>query len=228
MDPEAAALVEHVIPLPGRRLRVRAYASVDALLDRVTGDDDIPFWAELWASSRALAGWLWHRDLLHGLRVLELGCGVGLAGIAAALRGARVLQTDRAPEALILARENARRNGCPSIERRLADWRRFPDLGRFDLVLGADILYEPRLHADLIDVLARHLEPGGRAVLADPGRRGAECFLAAAERSGWRWDLEEWPAGGGNRGDEPMIDILVLSPPDPGTGVDGPGWEERR
>lgn len=207
-----APLIEHVISLPGRQLQIRAYASVDALLERVSDPDDIPFWAELWSSSRALAGWLWQQDL-RGLRVLELGCGVGLAGIAAALRGARVLQTDYAPEALALSRDNALLNGCRSISRRLADWRRFPDLGSFDLILGADILYEPQVHPDLARVLERHLEPSGRAVLADPGRMGAERFLAAAEARGWRWHLEEWPSEGGNRKDEPMVDILVLSRP---------------
>lgn len=212
MEYEPEPLIEHVIPLPGRQLRIRAYASVDALLARVRDADDIPFWAELWSSARALAGWLWPQDL-RGLRVLELGCGVGLVGIAAALRGARVLQTDYAPEALALARDNALRNGCPAIARKLADWRRFPDLGRFDLILGADILYEPAVHADLVRVLDRHLAPRGRAVMADPGRRGAELFLAAAEASGWRWDLEEWPGAGGKPGDEPAVDILVLTRP---------------
>nr|MBO2507243.1 hypothetical protein [Bacillota bacterium] len=212
VEGDPAPRVVHEIPLPGRRLHIEAYASTDALLERAVTADDIPFWAELWPASRALAGWLWRQDLRR-LRVLELGCGVGLAGIAAALRGARVLQTDYVPEALALARVNARRNGCRSITRRLADWRRFPDLGRFDLILGADILYEPRLHGCLAGILERHLEPTGRAVLADPGRLGAERFVAAMEALGWRWRLEEWPAGGGNRRDEPVVDILVLTPP---------------
>lgn len=203
-------LIEHRIPLPGRELRIRAYASLDVLLASARDEDDLPFWAELWPSSRALAAWLWRRDL-RGLRVLELGCGVGLAGIAAALRGARVVQTDYAAGALALARANALRNGCPDVSHRLADWRDFPPLGCFDLILGADILYEPRLHAHLRDVLDRHLAPGGRVVLADPGRLGAEAFVLSLERAGWRWELEELPAGDGNGSGDGPIDIFVLS-----------------
>ena len=218
MSVEAVPLIEHVISLAGRELRIRADASLDALLDQAKSEDDIPFWAELWPSSRALAAWLWERDL-RGLSVLELGCGVGLAGIAAALRGARVLQTDYAPGALALARENALRNGCPDIAQQVADWRDFPPLGRFDLILGADILYEPRVHVHLRQVLERHLRPGGRAVLADPGRLGAEQFMAAAERAGWRWTLEEWPAGGGKAEERRPVDIFVLTPPGQGEGA---------
>ncbi|REJ36163.1 MAG: hypothetical protein DIU84_06265, partial [Bacillota bacterium] len=78
MEGDPAPRVVHEIPLPGRRLHIEAYASTDALLERAVTADDIPFWAELWPASRALAGWLWRQDLRR-LRVLELGCGVGLA-----------------------------------------------------------------------------------------------------------------------------------------------------
>lgn len=202
-----ARLTEHRIAVPGRVLRIKAYASLDTLLEYVSDDDDIPFWAELWPSSRGLARYLWERDLT-GLRVLELGAGVGLAGIAAALRGGDVVQTDYVRRALAMARINARQNNARGIRWRLGDWRNFPDLGFFDLILGADILYEPALHPYLRSVLYRHIRPGGTVIIADPGRLGAETFIRAREREGWSWTLDEIILDDG-----PKINLLILNPP---------------
>ncbi|MEX2356467.1 MAG: methyltransferase domain-containing protein [Thermaerobacterales bacterium] len=189
---DPSALSEHLIALPGRTLAIHAYASVDSLLDQVEHDDDIPFWAELWDASRALAAFIWRWEWA-GASVLELGAGSGLAGIAAALRGAAVLQTDYAPPALALARWNAARNDASGIEFRLADWRAFPAVGEFDVILGADILYEQKIHPDLAAICRRHLRPGGRLLLADPGREAAERFIIGLEQNGWSWSLHQEP-----------------------------------
>lgn len=202
-----ARLTDHRVIVPGRVLTIRAYASVDELLDKCSGDDDIPFWAELWPSSRGLAQYLWTRDLT-GLRVLELGAGVGLGGIAAALRGASVVQTDYVRRALAFARLNARRNQARGIRTVLGDWRNFPSLGEFDLIIGADILYEPSLHAFLRSVILRHIKATGYVILADPGRLAADNFVRAREREGWSWALDEVTLSNGQG-----INLITLFPP---------------
>lgn len=109
-------------------------------------------------------------------RVLELGCGLGLPALAAALRGADVLATDWAEDAIELLRRNAERNGVflrvarvrwsePEALLRLAPW---------DLVLGADLLYEARNAEQLGELLP---QLGGEVVLAEPGRPYAKEFL---------------------------------------------------
>lgn len=203
---DRARLIEHQITVPGRVLKVIAYSSVDALLDQCIDADDIPFWAEIWPASRGLAYYLWLRRL-DGLTILELGAGVGVGGIAAALRGGYVLQTDYVRRALALARINARLNGTRQVRWRLGDWRNFPDVGRFDLILGADILYEPSLHSHLRAIMHRHLKKGGMVLLADPGRLAAENFVVAREREGWAWSLEEVILPDGE-----VINIICLSP----------------
>lgn len=209
MKIERSALVEYSFPFADRSLSICAYASLDALLDQAEHEDEIPFWAELWPSSVALASWLSPQNLA-GRRVLELGCGVGLAGIAAALCGSCVLQTDYVPAALVMARYNAWRNRCLGMRWRLADWRAFPTFGRFDMIIGADILYEQRLHADLQAVLNRHLQPNGVAVIADPGRLAAESFVRGLERNRWRWRLEELTIEAVKGGTE-SINLLMFS-----------------
>ncbi|HEY2541950.1 MAG TPA: 50S ribosomal protein L11 methyltransferase, partial [Gaiellaceae bacterium] len=86
--------------------------SADDLIDEEAFDEDefLPYWAELWPSGLALAHVVAGRDL-GGARVLELGAGLGLPSLAAALRGAEVLATDWAEDAVTLLRDNAARNG---------------------------------------------------------------------------------------------------------------------
>jgi len=135
-------------------------------------DEFLPYWAELWPSALALADVVAGRDVA-GLDVLELGCGLGLPSLVAGRDGARVLATDWADEALALLRANASCNGV-ALETRRLDWREPGELGTFDLVLAADVLYERRY----VDVLAELLPRLGREVLlADPGRPFLRPFL---------------------------------------------------
>jgi predicted nicotinamide N-methyase len=174
-------VIEEVLPFRSGELLVERPHDVEALLDAerfAQQDQFLPYWAELWPAGLALARALDGRSL-RGRRVLELGCGLGLPSLIAARAGAQVLATDWAPEALELLQHNAARN---DIELRTAtvDWR-VPDAllaeAPWDLVLGADLLYEPRNVDPLLELLPRL---GDEAWIADPGRAGAEDFFARA------------------------------------------------
>ncbi len=144
-----------------------------------------PYWSVLWRSGVSLAREL-DGEAPDGLRVVELGCGLGVPSIAAARAGAAVLATDECEEALSLLRRNARRNGA-EIETAVVDWTKPADLlerAPFDLVVAADVLYEPTSAGALLSLMPR-LAPDG--LLADPGRPAASEFLVEAER---RWRVE--------------------------------------
>jgi predicted nicotinamide N-methyase len=175
-------LVEEEVELGnGLSLEILRPPSADELIDESAFDEEefLPYWAELWPSGLALARYVAERDL-QGLRVLELGCGLGLPALAAAQRGAEVLATDWAEDAIELLRRNAERNGLFLRVARVR-WSEPEPLLRaapWDLVLGADLLYEAR-NADQLAELLPVL--GGEVLLAEPGRPYAKEFL---QRSG--------------------------------------------
>jgi predicted nicotinamide N-methyase len=177
-------LTEEIVVVAGRDLGVRRPRDPEELLDEEAFDADefLPYWAELWPSGVALAQLVGARAL-KGARVVELGCGLGLPSIAAALAGGRVLATDWSHDALDLLRENAAANGA-TLDTQRVDWRAPEALleqGPFDLVLAADVLYE-RPNAELLAGLLPQL--GGEVLLADPGRATLDGFL---ERVGTVW-----------------------------------------
>ena len=148
--------------------------SPDALLDEeaFARDEFLPYWAELWPAATVLAAAL---PAVAGLRVVELGCGLGLPSLVAAARGAEVTATDWAAEAVELLRENAARNGL-SVRTEVRDWRE-PWPERFDLALAADVLYERRNVEPLLERL-RELAPVAYVGLA--GRPYEAEFLRMA------------------------------------------------
>jgi predicted nicotinamide N-methyase len=184
--------VEETFALGGREVVMLRPRDGDALLDEVLAEDDpaddrLPFWAELWPSGAALATLLAGRDLT-GTRVLELGCGLGLVSVTAAGSGAaEVLAADQSGEAVAFTTANAARNGVVVRTVRCAFERPGPLLAGapWDLVVAADVLYEPKTVPVLVDLLPRLVGPGGEVLLADPGRPREPEFLAGVDRSAW-------------------------------------------
>jgi predicted nicotinamide N-methyase len=150
----------------------------EALIDEAAFESDefLPYWAELWPAGLALARHVAGLELA-GRTVLELGCGLGLPSLVAALRGADVLATDWAEDAIELLGRNAERNGA-SLRVARVRWSEPEPLLReapWDLVVGADLLYEQRNAEQLVSLLPRL---GGEVLIAEPGRPYAKEFLA--------------------------------------------------
>ncbi|HEX3871564.1 MAG TPA: methyltransferase domain-containing protein [Pirellulales bacterium] len=152
--------------------------NADDLLDEeeFEFDDRIPYWADLWPSARVVAERLVNEPG-QGASFLELGCGVGLCSLAAARAGFDVLATDYYDDALRFVTLNAEHNNVRNLATRMVDWRNLPaDLGHFDRIVAADVLYE-KPYCDLVARTIRTLlAPRGEALVADPGRRVAAEF----------------------------------------------------
>lgn len=145
--------------------------------------DEPPYWADLWPSAVAIARWLARRRDLEGRTALDLGCGLGLPGTAAAARGADVTFADRSGDALAFAAFNAEQNGARRPPQCVEhDWHRGPLPGPFDLVLLADVTYRPVHHAPVLRQLEHGLGARGVVVHADPGRRESDGFLVQLRR----------------------------------------------
>jgi predicted nicotinamide N-methyase len=174
--PLRAALIEEPFEVAGRTLTLLRPPSADELIDEEAFDAEefLPYWAELWSSGVALAEHVATLELA-GKRVVELGAGLGLPSLAAALRGADVLATDWAEDAVALLEANASRNHVP-LRTAVVRWDEPSALlgERWDVVLAADVLYEQRNADQLAELLPRL---GAETLLADPGRPFARDFL---------------------------------------------------
>ncbi len=179
------------IPIGDRTWQITCVTDQDALLDGVNEVEYVPYGFLLWESAVALAGWLAERpDQVAGKRVLELGAGVGLAGLMAQQLGAEVWQTDHRADVLLLAQENSSQNNVALPHQFIADWRNWDHTVQYDLILGADILYERAMHQHLAPIFRTNLAPSGTLVLSDPSRPQALELIAALENEGWQIGIE--------------------------------------
>jgi predicted nicotinamide N-methyase len=176
------------------RWSLLAVRDTNRLLEAITparfeADGRLPYWADLWASSPVLARHLRRRPGLAGQELLELGCGLGLAGIAAAQAGAAVVMTDFEEDALEFARFNAAMNLDPGelsrVTFRCMDWREAEIPETFDVIMGADITYDRSDFYPLITLVRRVLRPGGTFILADPDRDIGRDFIRLAVSEGF-------------------------------------------
>jgi methyltransferase-like protein 23 len=169
----------------GRAWDITAVRDQDRLLAAAGNWRPFPYGVLLWESAVVLGDVLAEAGFVRGADVLELGAGTGLAGLVAAGQGARVVQTDHSFEALALCRRNAVANGVTGLEQRVGDWSAWSDGAAYDIVIGADILYEPALYGDVLRVLETAVQRGGTAILTDPGRTHAGRFIDDLRDAGW-------------------------------------------
>ena len=180
------------VTVGGRTVHLEKPRNADDLISEAdfVHDERLPYWADLWPAAVVLAEHLLRERALlgaapDGARALELGCGLGLVTLAAQLAGYAATGTDYYEDALRFTARNTLRHTGEAPAVRLVDWRALPtDLGQYDLVLAADVLYERAYAAYVADAIARTTAPSGRALVADQGRVALEAFLEEAAARG--------------------------------------------
>jgi SAM-dependent methyltransferase len=205
-------LVEQRLIIGQKELSMLHPRSADDLIDEeaFNRDERLPYWAEIWPSAYVLAqqiaGTLTSprrvacgnpalsqrekykegpQETKKQPRLLELGCGCGLAVMAGLAAGYCVTAVDYYPEALDFVRLNAARNNLPQPETKIVDWRNYPaDLAGFDLVVAADVLYERDYCWLIAAAMRQSLLPGGLGLITDPQRGKAEALPDECRRAG--------------------------------------------
>ena len=167
---------------------------IDACRRQDAGETDVvdPFWATTWRAAAGLDLFLSSRDL-RGVPVLEVGCGTGHAGIAAAIGGANVTMTDGVEDPLALVRLSIAKNAAvfktPPTVCRLRLGIDALD-ATYPIILGSDVTYLRELWPQLIETADHHLTADGEVWLSDPHRIIANEFLRwmddRSRRSAWR------------------------------------------
>lgn len=180
-DPDV--VLDEVARQEDLRVRLNGHPSADE-------EVHLPYWAQLWDSAMGMGLHLERRrqggSERVALNVLDLGCGMGLSGTVAAALGHRVMFADLEPAALLFARLNSLAYGDRIRTRRL-NWRKDRLGERFDLILGADILYEREQWPWLEAFWREHLTAEGAILLGEPGRQTGRMFPDwLADRP---WDL---------------------------------------
>jgi predicted nicotinamide N-methyase len=164
-------------------------------------DEYLPYWADLWPAARMLAKAVLAEPWPPNLTALEVGCGLGLPGIAALACGLRVIFSDYDATAARYAADNARLNGFDDFTTLVFDWRDPPDDLRVDVVLASDLTYEARHVEPLVALVERVLKPGGLCLWTDQDRPPAAALRAELDRVGWPVQTKVARAGepGGQR-----------------------------
>jgi predicted nicotinamide N-methyase len=135
-----------------------------------------PLFGHLWPSGRVLAQAMLSFEL-DGRRILEMGCGLGLASLVLHRRGGDVTASDCHPLAATFLLENLRLNRLPAMKYVAGNWSGpNPLLGLFDLIIGSDLLYDRDQPEALSQFIDRHSASAVEVVIADPDRANQSRF----------------------------------------------------
>ncbi len=136
-----------------------------------------PLFGVVWPSSIVLANYMLNYDFANK-RILEIGCGIGLVSLLLNNKHADISATDMHPEAEDYLVENTNLNNGRVIPFERATWNELDTkLGKFDLVIGSDLLYEKENVNYLADFIDNHTKSNSNVVIVDPGRGNHASFI---------------------------------------------------
>ena len=173
---------EREMTLGGRQYTFRVPLDIDRFINADDPMHNFPLWARIWKASWILADHLAGMSLEEAGSILEIGAGLGVAGIVAASGGHRVTMTEYDEDALAFARANAAINGCSDLAIQRLDWHAPAFEEPFDTIAGSEVLYHERDFDSLLNLFSGFLKPDGRIILAMKPRRSAMVFFDRARK----------------------------------------------
>ncbi len=154
--------------------------SLDSFLNKDDVFNEFPLWSKIWEASIVLANHISAMPVDPQRHLLEIGCGVGVVGVVAAFYGHRVTMTEYNLDSLNFARANAQVNRTaesllPQIVE--LDWTKPALEGRFNVILGSEVVYKEEYFEPLLGLFKRYLKPQGEILLAEGLRKTSMTFF---------------------------------------------------
>lgn len=177
-----------------------------------------PLFGMLWPSSRHLAAYMATRPVLIDERILEVGCGLALASLVCHRRGSDVTASDCHPLTSRFLSTNTGLNDMRPLTYRHGDWAQDDDApeqaqhlsvsGRFDVIMGSDVLYERDEIGHLPNFIDRHAKSQVEVLIVDPNRGNRSAFNRRMAHDGFA--LEEIDLSHDEREGEPAYKGRLL------------------
>lgn len=165
----------------------------DELLNLISDEQALkdkyqPYWIEHWPASETFASFLSRLFFSARMEILELGCGLGTLTTILLSAGHNVFSIDISSDACYYSKSNITMNGFkPKVF--CCDMNYLPFRKTFDLIIASDILYEDKMNEILLNCLDTVVSPKNKVLIADPCRRGWECFKLKASNRRYHIEL---------------------------------------
>jgi predicted nicotinamide N-methyase len=193
------------LSIENHNFKILTVKNIDDLLDELIDsdpsleevmDERLPYWPEIWPSSLALSRYILEESLIYGnKKIIELGCGIGLVGMAVSLQGGNILLTDYQPDALLFAEMNWLLNLGRSPSTVLMDWRNPDTSQKYDIILASDIIYERRFYWPIMESFRNLLAPDGHIYLSEPNRKFAKEFFDRLQENVFKYKQYQMTEG---------------------------------
>lgn len=170
------------IKVAGRELKFLQIANMKEYIEKITESNkiELPYWAKIWEGSIVLA-YLISKKRPNNSECLEIGAGIGVAGLFAAAFGYEVTITDIDEYALLFARISAIKNGL-NVNIKRVDFTKDSLNHKYDIILASEVLYKEDTYVPLINFFKAHLKEDGLIYLAKNRKIKAEGFFNELER----------------------------------------------
>ncbi|RLC30928.1 MAG: methyltransferase [Deltaproteobacteria bacterium] len=168
------------LTIRGRNFSFFVPKTLDRFLNATDLLNHFPLWAKIWEAAIVLADCLAGMTVDPQKRFLEIGSGLGVAGIVAASFGHRVMMTEYNADALNFARANAQNNRIASTHRlkiTSLDWNN-PQLQEpFDYIIGSEVIFREQDFQPILALFQTWLKPDGTIILAERVRKTTVEFF---------------------------------------------------
>jgi predicted nicotinamide N-methyase len=163
--------------IAGKSFQFATPKTIDRFIDFNEIEHDFPLWAKIWEASWILGEHVAKKNPDPMRNILEIGSGIGVVGVVASVFGHGITMTEYNEHALNFARANAEINQCPGVTITKLDWHQPSLAGRFDWIIGSEVLYNEKDFSPMLKLFERYLKPYGTITLALGVRQGGLTMM---------------------------------------------------